>query len=90
METYSISFRLQRVTKEYAFVRVLVTDEIMRTNEYGEIILDERGTARIDGEKMTKRAIELGYLPSVEWYWESQEITPHPIQKAPGPGEKSL
>jgi hypothetical protein len=80
METHSISVRLQRITKEYAYVRVPVTDAIME--------VDEKGVGRIDPQKLLQGAVELGRLPQVEWYLEDRQFQPHPIQQAPGPGEK--
>jgi hypothetical protein len=73
--TYSVSFRVQRVTVEYAFVKVPVTSDL--------IVAQSDGTGRIDVTKMVQRAIELGQSPSLKWYEEDKQIQPHPIQKAP-------
>ena len=51
MERYSIPFRLQRTTTEYAYVRVPVTEDL--------IVEQAGGTGRIDVPKMMQRAIEL-------------------------------
>jgi hypothetical protein len=77
--TYSISFRLQRVTVEYAFVKVPVTSDI--------VVKQPDGTGRIDAEMTVQRAIELGRSVTLTWHPEEQQIQPHPIQIAPGPGE---
>jgi hypothetical protein len=77
--TYSVSFRLQRVTVEYAFVKVPVTSDL--------VVEHPDGTGRIDVPKMMERAVELGQSPSLAWHAEETQIQPHPIQKAPEPGE---
>ena len=82
MEIYSVSWRLQRIRMEYAYVRVPVADDVIK--------VDEKGAGRIDADKMAQRALELGQSSNVEWYPESQQIQLHPIQKAPEPGEKWL
>ncbi len=79
MATYSVSFRLQRVTVEYAYVSVPVTADIVAEQE--------DGTGRIDPTRLVQQAIKLGSLSDVRWHQESVEISPHPIQKAPEPGE---
>jgi hypothetical protein len=80
--TYSITFRLQRVTVEYAYVSVPITSD--------KIIEQVDGTARIDPAKLVQQAIELGLESGVPWYKESEDIHPHPIQKAPEAGEVSF
>lgn len=77
--TYSISLRLRRITAEYAYVNVPVVDDVVKP--------DEQGVGRIDVEALTRRAIEMGQQPEVVWYREEQRIEPHPLQKAPEPGE---
>ena len=73
--TYSVSFRLQRTTTEFAFVSVPVTADL--------IVQQPDGTGRIDATKMVQCAIELGQVPDVVWHPETQEIQPHPIQIPP-------
>ncbi len=75
MNTYSVSFRLQRVTVEYAYVSVPVTSDL--------IAKQEDGTGRIDVPRMVQRAVEMGQSPDVRWHPEDQQIQPHPLQKAP-------
>lgn len=70
--TYSVSFRLQRTTTEFAFVSVPVTLELM--------IERPGGKGRIDVAKMVQRAIELGRAQGVAWPLEGQQIRPRPIQ----------
>jgi hypothetical protein len=77
--THSILIRVQRVTTEYAFVRVPVTSEI--------IVAQPDGTGRIDPEKMVRGAIQMAEATDIAWHREDQRIQPHPIQKPPGPGE---
>ena len=77
--TYSIVMRLRRTTAEYAFVNVPVVGDLVRS--------DEKGVGRIDVTLMTKKAVEMGQEPEVVWYREEQRLEPHPVQKAPEPGE---
>lgn len=88
-KTYSISLRLRRTTIEYAYVSVLVTGDIMQADDEGNILQDANGHARIDPQKMVLRATELARRPTVTWYRESEQIEPHPIQKAPEADEMS-
>jgi hypothetical protein len=76
---YSVSWRLMRMTVEYAYVSVPVADEMVRP--------DEQGVNRIDVKAMSDRAIELGHRPEVIWYRERQEIEVHPLQKSPDENE---
>ena len=80
MPTYSVSWRLQRTTTEYAYISVPVTDDL--------VIRQADGNGRIDVDAMVRRAIEMGESPEVTWYPESEDIQPHPIQKAPEPEER--
>lgn len=75
MTKYSIQFRIQRITTEYAYVLVPVTDEVV-----GE-------DGKLDVEKMTALATTQGEDPSVRWYLEEQKTAIHPIQKPCEPGE---
>ena len=77
--TYSISMRLRRLTVEYAYVNVPVTDDLIKP--------DEQGVGRIDVALMAQNAVEMGQHPEVVWYREEQRLETHPIQKAPEPGE---
>jgi hypothetical protein len=72
---HSISFRLQRVTTEFSFVKVPVTGDV----------LDQQadGTGRINVERMLQQAVALGALPDVVWQVEEQRVQPHPIQTQP-------
>jgi len=70
--TYSVSWRLQRQTTEFAFVSVPVTADL--------IIEQPDGTGKINVEKMVQRAIEMGQASNIEWQLEVQTIQPHPIQ----------
>jgi len=73
--TYSVSFRLQRTTTEFAFVSVPVTGDLM--------IEQPDGSGRIDVAKMVQRAIEIGQASGVAWQPEGQQVQPHPIQTPP-------
>jgi hypothetical protein len=78
--TYSVSWRLRRVTVEYGYVSVVVADDIVKP--------DEQGVGRIDVQAMIRHAVALGQEPEVVWYQEEQRVEPHPLQKAPEPGEE--
>ncbi len=74
---YSVSFRLQRTTTEVAFVSVpLTTDLVARQPD---------GSERLDVEKLSQRAVELGQTVGTSWQPESQQVQLHPIQ-IPRPG----
>jgi hypothetical protein len=72
-KTYSIMLRLRRVTTEYAYVNVPVTDAIMKIEEPG-------GQASIDFERFAAQGIRYGGDPDVKWIREAQDVTPHPMQ----------
>jgi len=73
--SYSVSFRLQRTTTEFAFVSVPVTADLM--------IEQPDGTGRIDVARMVQRAVELGEAAGVAWHPEGRQVQPHPIQTPP-------
>jgi hypothetical protein len=77
---YSVSWRLRRITVEYAYVSVPVAGDMVKP--------DVEGVPRIDVQAMTQRAEEWGHRPEVVWYQEEQTIEPHPLQKAPEPNER--
>jgi hypothetical protein len=73
--TYSVSFRLQRTTTEFAFVSVALTTDLM--------IERADGSAGIDVDKLVQRAIEMGRADGVVWQPEERHVQPHPIQTPP-------
>jgi hypothetical protein len=74
-QIYSLSMRLQRTTKEFAFVKVPIR---------GDILIEQPdGTGRLDPAKVNQIAIELGRAPGVIWTIEEQSIQPHPWQTPP-------
>jgi hypothetical protein len=75
MNTYSVSFRLRRVTTEVAYVSVSITDDLLRPADAGR--------RRLDAEKMSQLAIEQGGRSSTDWKPEGVVIELHPIQTAP-------
>jgi hypothetical protein len=76
--TYSVSFRLQRVTTETAHVSVPLSEDLWQPNPDGS------GTFTINTEKLLATAIELGRLPSTRWTVDGDVlITPHPVQTPP-------
>jgi hypothetical protein len=76
--SYSVSFRLQRVTTETAHVSVPLSEELWQPNSDGS------GTLTINTEKLIATAIELGRLPSTRWSFDGDVlITPHPVQISP-------
>lgn len=84
----SIALRVRRTTVEFAYVRVLVTSEVMKADAAGKVITDDKGHARLDMDKLMQRGIELARVPGVEWYSDSESIELHPIQKPLEPGER--
>jgi hypothetical protein len=72
---YSVSFRLQRTTTEFAFVSVPVTHDLMLERP--------DGTGSLDVERMVERAVEMASASEVMWQHESCHIQPHPIQTPP-------
>src|SRR5438105_1040919 len=68
---YSVSFRLQRTTTEYAYVLVPITPDLVK---------DE---GHLDVTKLSQAAIEKGRMTSVVWYPDDQKVALHPIQKLP-------
>jgi hypothetical protein len=79
--TYSVSFRLQRKTTEFAFVSVPVTADLM--------VEQPDGTGRIDVAKMVQRAVDMAQALGVAWQIEDQTVQPHSIQTPPPGLEQS-
>jgi hypothetical protein len=77
----SVSWRLRRVTVEYAYVSVPVADDLVRP--------DDQGVNRLDAQAMARKAVEMGQSSEVVWYRAEQQVELHPLQKAPEPGEIS-
>ncbi len=77
---YSVQFRVRRVTTEYCYINVPVTNDLM--------IPQPDGTGRLNVETMVLRATEISQSSGVKWYIEDQEVEPHPIQKPMEPGEE--
>ncbi len=71
----SISFRLQRVTVEDAYVSVLVTPDLV--TEQAD------GSGRLDVPALVARAVEMGTAPTTTWSREEQSVAPHPLQQPP-------
>jgi hypothetical protein len=74
-KTFSISMRLQRTITEFAFVSVPVTQELL--------VDQSDGTQRLDVNKVTQYALELGQTHGLNWQPEDAQIQLHPIQTAP-------
>jgi hypothetical protein len=79
---YSIQLRLRRVTTEYCYINVPLTNDL--------VIPQSDGTGRIDPDRMVEQAKELSRSGGVKWYVEGQELEPHPIQKPMEPGEEKF
>jgi hypothetical protein len=76
--SYSVSFRLQRVTTESAHISVLVTNDLWLPKG------DDSGTATLDVEKLVQVALAQGQLESTVWNAEHKPlITLHPLQTTP-------
>jgi hypothetical protein len=78
---YSVSWRLMRTTRKYAYVSVPIAGDMVRP--------DAQGVNRIDAEGMGRRAVDVGQSPEVVWYREEQRIDLHPLHKAPAPDERT-
>jgi hypothetical protein len=78
--SYSVQFRLQRVTSEYCYINVPVTHDLM--------IPQPDGSAKLDVNRLVARAAELSNASGVTWYPEEKTVGPHPIQKPMEPGEE--
>lgn len=76
MSAFSVSVRVRRVTTEEGYVSVPVTDAVLQDEPHPD------GTRHLDGGKVmaeaVRRAAELA-----RWNFEEQQITLHPVQKAP-------
>ena len=75
METHSVSFRMQRITVECAYVSVPITPDL--------VVQRPDGTVGLDVDRMIHLAIELAEVPDVAWQPESCDIQLHPVQQAP-------
>jgi hypothetical protein len=73
--TYSVSFRLQRITTEDAFVSVPISADTT--------VMQSDGKGRLDVPKMVQKAIQMGQAPDVLWKIESQNVEMHPLQIPP-------
>lgn len=71
---FSVLLRLQKVTTEYAYVLVPVTEAVLGP-------ADAEGHQRIDPEKFAREGARLAADPDVRWIIEGEPITkPHPLQ----------
>jgi hypothetical protein len=76
--SYSVSFRLQRVTTESAHVSVPITPEFWKPNP------ERPGTFVIDTDKLAQAALEAGRSPSTVWTVEAAPtVVLHPWQTPP-------
>lgn len=74
--THSISMRLRRTTVEERYVRVPVTDAVMRRDPSGD------GSARLDVNSVLETAVRMGGDDD-GWIREERYVEAHPVQKAP-------
>jgi hypothetical protein len=72
-----ICVRIRRTRVEYAYVDVLVTDDLITPE------------GRLDGKAVMDRAAVIGGEPDVEWYPEATTIEVHPLQGPRGEGERA-
>ncbi len=78
VEHLSVPVRLRRIRAEAAFVPVPITDELTCPDAQDSIL------RRLDGEKIFRKAIEMGMLDVTKWEPDGDwEIQPHPIRVAP-------
>jgi hypothetical protein len=76
MPTYSIQYRVQRVTTERAYVSVPVTHAVMGDD------------GKLDVDKVRATALALAAEPAVRWFPETAVIDVHPIQGPKEPHER--
>ena len=77
--TYSVSFRLRRITTESAHVSVPLTEDMWRQSD------DDPKRMCIDTEKLSAAAIQMGALSSTVWKPDGKAIVElHPVQTPPG------
>ncbi len=77
VEHLSVSVRLRRIRVEAAFVSVPITDELTCPDR------DNSNLRSLDGERIFRKAIEMGKLELTKWEPDGDwEIQPHPIQMA--------
>lgn len=81
-KTYSIMYRLRRVTTEDAYVAVPVTAKVMNPEPMAD------GTFRLNTDALVSEALRIGEDPRVEWRTESVAAEPHPIQR-PKPDDRT-
>jgi hypothetical protein len=78
VNSFSVSFRMHRVTTETAHVSVLLTPELMQPNA------NEPGTEKINVERLVQAALDQARLPSTVWKLDGEtEIALHPVQTPP-------
>jgi hypothetical protein len=80
--TYSVSVRLQRITTEFAFVSVPVSDDL--------VIQQPDGSGRLNAAKLMERALQLGQAPEVMWRLEDRQVQLHPVQTPPDMDSSSV
>jgi hypothetical protein len=76
MATYSIQYRVQRITTERAYVQVPVTGAVMSVDD-----------GKLDVDKVRAAALALAAEPGVKWHVETVAIDVHPIQGPKEPHE---
>jgi hypothetical protein len=69
----SILVTLQKTTKEFLNVSVPLTAELLQP-ESGD------GSKNVDGEKVLKRAVEMGLIANAGWKTEGSSVEVHPTQ----------
>jgi hypothetical protein len=81
-KTYSIMYRMRRITTEDAYVSVPVTSDLMKPEPAAD------GTFRLNTDALLAAALRISRDPRVEWRVESNETAPHPIQR-PKPEDRT-
>ena len=76
-KTYSVQVTVQRTIKEYGFVSVLVTSDLVGDN------------GKLNVEKLMECAKQSASSDKMSWYGESLEVDLNPLQK-PRQDEKIL
>jgi hypothetical protein len=74
----SVSVRLQRITKEVAYVSVPLTRDVLQSDA------GDRTSQHIDTEKLMRAATKLGRDNQTKWSLDGEVvIAPHPLKVAP-------
>lgn len=69
----SLSLRIQRTTVEYSYVQIPLTDDML--------VFDADGIGQVNTERAFERGLELAQEHDLVWFYESEQLLPHPWQR---------